>query len=179
MLAGVILFFGLLSAPPVQAWIVRRLVATQPGWTVSFLKFGVTPGGMEARGMDFVMPGISAKTEPIAIRIAPLRLFSQRELRLERVEAQKLNVIFTPAQLVTAPTTGTPAPAFVLYRLTVESPRMMATAITVCPIGDNGNTWLKYSTVAHDNAPIEPVRTTQNSVQPHKNAGRLPNASRR
>ncbi len=112
MLAGVILFFGLLSAPPVQAWIVRRLVATQPGWTVSFLKFGVTPGGMEARGMDFVMPGISAKTEPIAIRIAPLRLFSQRELRLERVEAQKLNVIFTPAQLVTAPTTGTPAPAF-------------------------------------------------------------------
>src|SRR5262245_15245245 len=33
--------------------------------------------------------------------------------------------------------------------------------------------------VAHDSAPTDPVRTTQNSVQPHRNAAGLPYASRR
>jgi hypothetical protein len=112
MLAGFLLLAGLLSAPPVQSWIVRRLVATQPGWTVSFHKFGVTPGGVEAGGVDFAMPGISAQTAPVAIRIAPLRLFSRRELRLERVEAQKLNVILTPAQLASTPAGPASAPPF-------------------------------------------------------------------
>lgn len=109
MLAGALLLGGLLLAPPVQGWILKRLIATQPGWRVDFQKIGIGPGGVEARGLEFAMPGVSAKSAPIDIRIAPLRLFSQRELRLERVEAQKLNLVITPAQL--APSADPSAPA--------------------------------------------------------------------
>ncbi len=110
MCAGALLFAGLLSAPPVQGWLVRRLIATQPGWSVNFLKFGVSPNGLETNGLDFAMPGVSAKSAPIAVRIAPLRLFSRRELRIERLEAQKLNLVITPAQLADTPA-GAPAAA--------------------------------------------------------------------
>lgn len=108
MLVGALLIAGLLLAPPVQGWIVKRLIATQPGWRLDFQKLGISPGGVEALGLDFSMPGVSAKSEPIAVRIAPLRLLSQRELRIEHVEAQKLNLIITPAQLASSSSSSTP-----------------------------------------------------------------------
>lgn len=108
MLVGVLLIACLLLAPPVQGWIVKRLIATQPGWRLDFQKLGISPGGVEALGLDFSMPGVSAKSEPIAVRIAPLRLLSQRELRIEHVEAQKLNLIITPAQLASSSSSSTP-----------------------------------------------------------------------
>ena len=45
------------------------------------------------------MPGVEASSAPIAVRVAPLRLFSGRELRVAQVEARKIRLILTPAQL--------------------------------------------------------------------------------
>lgn len=110
MLAGAALLGGLLLAPPVQGWLIKRAIATQPGWRVDFQKIGIGPGGVEARGLDFAMPGVSASSAPLAIRIAPLRLFSQRELRIERVEAEKLNLVITPSQFAASPADAKVAP---------------------------------------------------------------------
>jgi hypothetical protein len=120
MLAGGVLVVGLLFTPAVQGWLVKRFVATQPGWRVDFKKFGLGFGGLEAHGVDFNMPGVSAQSAPLAIRIAPLRLFRDRELRIERVEAQQLNVILTPAELVATP--AAPAPPFTGFLPLLQSP---------------------------------------------------------
>lgn len=97
--AGGGLVLGLLLAPPVQGWLVRRLVRSQPGWRIDFESFGAGPRGLEVRGLDFDMPGVNARSAPIAVRIAPGRLFNKRELKIERVEAHRLLVTVTPADL--------------------------------------------------------------------------------
>jgi hypothetical protein len=104
--AGAVGVGALLLVPAVQGWLLRRAIATQPGWRVEFAEFGVGPGGVEARGLDFAMPGVAAKVEPLVVRIAPGRLFTKRELRVERAEAQKVRVVVTPAELAVDETAG-------------------------------------------------------------------------
>ncbi len=107
--AGGALVVGLLFAPPVQGWVLRKAVGMQPGWRVSFERFGAAPTGVEARGLEFSMPGVVAQVEPLIVRIAPGRLLTKRELQIERVEAQKVRVTITPAELTaseSAPFTG-------------------------------------------------------------------------
>lgn len=94
---------ALLMAPPVQGWLIRRLVAAQPGWKVEFERIGVGPTGADARGLKFSMPGVEASSAPITVRVAPSRLLSKRELRIERVDAQRLRLSVTPAQLPASP----------------------------------------------------------------------------
>jgi len=107
--AGGAVVVGLLLAPPVQGWVLRKVVGMQPGWRVSFERFGAAPTGVEARGLEFAMPGVVARMEPLIVRIAPGRLLTKRELQIERVEAQKVRVTITPAELAaseSAPFTG-------------------------------------------------------------------------
>ncbi len=93
----------LLLLPPVQRWLVRTIVARQAGWHVEFAEFGAGPNGVDARNIEFGMPGLLAKTEPVAIRLAPGRLLTNGELRVERIEARKLRVIVTPEKFAAAP----------------------------------------------------------------------------
>ncbi len=89
--------------------MLRKAVGMQPGWRVSFERFGAAPSGVEARGLEFAMPGVVAQVEPLIVRIAPGRLLTKRELQIERVEAQKVRVTITPSELAaseSAPFTG-------------------------------------------------------------------------
>ena len=95
---GCVVIVSVLLLPPVQGWLVRRLLPTQGNWKLNFERIGVGPTGVDASGLTFAMPGLSASSAPIAIRVAPSRLFSKRELRVERVEATKIRVIFTPSE---------------------------------------------------------------------------------
>ncbi len=99
-----------------QGWLLRRIIATQPGWRLDFERIGVGPTGLDARGLEFAMPGVVASSEPVAIRVAPTWLFSKRELRVERVEARKIRLTFTPAQFApsgpSAPFDGVPSTPF-------------------------------------------------------------------
>lgn len=126
VLAGFVLgaafCFGLLLSPPVQGWLLRRFVASQPGWRIEFERIGAGPTGLDANGVRFDMPGMSASSEPIAIRVAPTRLLSRRELSVERVEARKIRLTLTPAQFASSPSPSTephvpPAPFDGVLRL--------------------------------------------------------------
>lgn len=104
---GVVVLAGvagtaLLLTPAVQGWLIRRAVAQQTGWRIDFTRFGAGPTGVELEGLDFTMPGLRASSAPIAIRVAPGRLFNRRELAIERLEARRLRVTLTPAELAAA-----------------------------------------------------------------------------
>lgn len=106
MLGGA-LALGALLAPPVQVWLVKRVVARQPGWRVDFERFGVGASGLDAQGLAFSMPGLTATSAPIAVRIWPSRLL-RRELHIEQVDVQKLRLELTPAQLESTPPSSEP-----------------------------------------------------------------------
>jgi hypothetical protein len=127
---GGIVFVGLSLYPPVQGWLLRRLIATQPGWKIDFQRIGAGPTGFDASGLKFTMPGVAATSAPIAVRIAPTRLLSKRELRLERVEAQKIRVVLTPAELAPTPAGERPPAPFegVLRLLQAPLPWALDTA---------------------------------------------------
>lgn len=100
--AGLLIFCllagGLLSLPAVQGWLVKRALTRQAGWRIGFARFAAGPTGVDVQELDFAMPGVTAKSAPITVVVAPWRLFSARELHIERIEATKLRVAVTPAQ---------------------------------------------------------------------------------
>lgn len=103
------LVVALLFIPPVQGWLLKRFISTQPGWQLDFARFFAGPTGVEAEGINFSMPGIEARTEPLRVQIAPTQLLRSRQLRIEKVEAQKVRLVITPEKFaVTSPTPGTP-----------------------------------------------------------------------
>lgn len=109
VLAGGVLALALLFIPAVQGWIVKRYIAAQPGWRLDFARFFAGPTGVELDNVDFSMPGIEARTEPVRVQIAPTQLLRSRQLRIEKVEAKKVRLIITPEKFVTpSPTPGTP-----------------------------------------------------------------------
>ncbi len=96
-----------LYTPAVQGWLLRKAIARQPGWRVNFEKFGVSLQGLESRGLDFAMPGLTARSAPLNIRILPSRLL-RGELHLAEIEVKQLRIELTPDLL---PKDKTPAPA--------------------------------------------------------------------
>lgn len=109
MLAGGGVIVALLFTPAVQGWLLKRYIAAQPGWRLDFTRFSAGPNGVRADGVDFAMPGIEARTEPLRVQIAPTQLLRSRQLRIEKVQAQKVRLIITPEKFATsAPTPGLP-----------------------------------------------------------------------
>ncbi len=109
VLLGGALVVATLFVPAVQAWLVRRIVARQPGWHVNFERFGVGLDGLAATGLDFAMPGLTARSAPISIEVLPSR-FLHGELNLNQIEVRQLRVTLTPAALESAHAAGPAAP---------------------------------------------------------------------
>lgn len=100
---GVAIICTLLLSPPVQGWLLRRWVGMQPGWKIEFERISVGPTGADARGLTFSTPGIEGSSAPIALKVALSHLFSRRELRIERLDAHRLRLALTPAQMPASP----------------------------------------------------------------------------
>lgn len=98
---------AVLRIPAVQTWLAKRIVASQPGWSLEAERIDVGPGGLAARGIDFSMPGLTAKSDPISVRVAPGRLL-RREFAVEQISVDQLNIEITPAKLAPSPA-GAPA----------------------------------------------------------------------
>ncbi|HRE80323.1 MAG TPA: hypothetical protein PLN52_04705, partial [Opitutaceae bacterium] len=103
---GAVITCTLLLTPPVQGWLVRRWVSMQPGWKVDFEHISLGPTGADAHGLSFSTPGIEGSSAPIAVKLALSHLFSRRELRIERVDAQRLRLAITPSQMPASPPFG-------------------------------------------------------------------------
>lgn len=106
-----IAFVALLRVPAVQTWLAKRIVASQPGWRLEAERIDLGPGGLDARGVDFAMPGLAAKSEPISVRLRPGRLL-RREFVVEQVSVDKLHIEITPAELAASTPGATPSAPF-------------------------------------------------------------------
>lgn len=91
-------FLAVLRVPAVQTWLAKRIVASQPGWALEAERIDIGPGGLDALGINFAMPGLTAKSDPISVRVKPSRLL-RRELVVEQVSVDQLNIEITPAKL--------------------------------------------------------------------------------
>ncbi|MEZ0216110.1 MAG: hypothetical protein ACAH89_03190, partial [Rariglobus sp.] len=98
---------AVLRVPAVQTWLAKRLVASQPGWSLEAERIDIGPGGLEAHGIDFSMPGLTAKSDPISVRVAPGRLL-RREFAVQQISVNQLNIEITPAKFTASPA-GAPA----------------------------------------------------------------------
>lgn len=115
---GFLFACALLCLPAVQRTLAERAIGLQPGWRLRLAHLSAGPTGVDADGVAFAMPGIEAHSEPILIRLAPGQLLLRRELRVERIEARKLRVVLTPAQLAA----GDPAAVFAGVLPLLQSP---------------------------------------------------------
>ncbi len=101
-LAGLILMLALLRVPAVQLRILRWVSAGGGGvWRFDAQRVSVGPGGGEASGLEFAMPGLAAQMAPAAVvQLRPARfLFAGRELNVARANAEAIKIIITPAEL--------------------------------------------------------------------------------
>ena len=103
VVAGMVLLLGLLGLPPIQRWILRRIVATQPGWSFDARRFSAGATGVESSEVVFSMPGLDARAEPLNVRLAPFALLRRRQFHVEEVAARRLRITVRPAELASAP----------------------------------------------------------------------------
>lgn len=107
-LCGLICVSTLLT-PTVQTWLLRQVATLQPGWRMEIEQFGVGVGGLDARGLDFGMPGLSATSAPITVTLLPSRLL-RGELHVAQVDVPRLRIEITPEKFPAAAPATAPAP---------------------------------------------------------------------
>ena len=103
-----VIVLAILRMPAVQTWLAKRIVASQPGWALEAERIDVGPGGLEAHGIDFAMPGLTAKSEPISVRLRPSQLL-RREFAVEQVTVNQLHVGIAPAKLAASAADAAPS----------------------------------------------------------------------
>lgn len=98
LVAGVALTFGLLLLPPVQAWLLRRALGSQPGTAVDFSRVSVRPGGAEAADIKLRLPDLTVEARALRLAISPWQLVSRRRLAIAELQAKQLAIRTTPAK---------------------------------------------------------------------------------
>lgn len=107
-LGGAVLTFGLLSLPPVQAWLLRRALGSQEGASVDFSRVAVTPGGAEAADIKLRLPNLTIEARALRLAISPWQLLSRRRLAIADLQARQLAIraAATPSNATATPFIG-------------------------------------------------------------------------
>lgn len=105
--AGIALCAGLLLLPPVQAWLLQRMLATQPGSGVEFTRVSVGPRGADATDVKLRLPNLTVEARALRLAISPWQLLSRRRLAIADLQARQLAIRATTASdSAAAPFTG-------------------------------------------------------------------------
>lgn len=78
--------------PPVQAWVLRRMMAGDPGTTVEFSRVAVSPGGAEAADVRLRLPNLTIEARALRLAISPWQLLSRRRLAIADLQARQLAI---------------------------------------------------------------------------------------
>ncbi|WP_438481562.1 hypothetical protein [Oleiharenicola lentus] len=97
VLFGSVLTVGVLSLPPVQAWILRRALATQPDTAMDFSRFTFGPRGAEATDVKLRLPNLTVEARALRLAISPWQLLSRRRLAIADLQAKQIAVQATPS----------------------------------------------------------------------------------
>lgn len=83
---------ALLLSPPVQAWLLRRAMATQPGAGLDFSHVALGPGGAEATDIKLRLPNLIIEARALRLAISPWQLLSRRRLAIADLQAKQLTI---------------------------------------------------------------------------------------
>lgn len=105
---GAVLTIAILLLPPVQGWLLRRLLAQQAWGQLDFQRVAVTPGGAEAADLKLRLPNLSLEARALRVAISPWQLLSRRRLAIADLEARSLAIraVPAPANQTSAPFSG-------------------------------------------------------------------------
>lgn len=103
---GFVAALVVLSLPPVQAWLLRRAIATQPGTNVDFTRIAFGPGGAEATDIKLRLPNLTVEARALRVAISPWQLLSRRRLAIADLQAKQIAVEATTGD--TTATTDSP-----------------------------------------------------------------------
>ena len=96
ILLGLLLGAGLtvtvLLLPPVQSWLLRRILATQPDTAVEFSRVAVGPRGAEAADVRLRLPNLTVEARALRLAISPWQLLSRRRLAIADLQARQLAI---------------------------------------------------------------------------------------
>lgn len=106
-LGGVVLTVGVLMLPPVQAWLLRKMVTGDPDATVEFSRVAVGPGGGEATDVRVRLPNLTIEARALRLAISPWQLLSRRRLAIADLQARQIAI-----RAASTPTTSAPAVPF-------------------------------------------------------------------
>jgi hypothetical protein len=104
---------GLVLAPPVQQWAVRRALAGTPGTEVSFSSLAFGLGRGHASGVEIVQDGRRLRVARVDVEYAPAAFLLRREVEVRRLVLDGLEVDLSAASsgAVRAGAAGGPAAA--------------------------------------------------------------------
>ncbi len=92
VITGAALTAALLLLPPVQAWLLRRILATQSDTSVDFSRIAVGPGGAEAANVRVRVPNLTVEARALRLAISPWQLLSRRRLAIADLQARQLDI---------------------------------------------------------------------------------------
>jgi len=91
-LLGAGLTLVLLLLPPVQAWLLRRVLAAQADTTVDFSRVALGPGGAEAADVHLRLPNLTVEARALRLALSPWQLLSRRRLAIADLQARQLDI---------------------------------------------------------------------------------------
>ena len=89
---GFVVAVGVLSLRPVQEWVVRRVIATQPGTNLDFTRVSFSPNGAEASDVKLHLPNLTLEARALRVAISPWQLLSRRRLAIADLQARQIAV---------------------------------------------------------------------------------------
>ncbi|AOS43375.1 hypothetical protein Verru16b_00418 [Lacunisphaera limnophila] len=102
---GALLVVTLLLLPPVQTWLLRRILANQPETSVEFSRVALGPGGAEAADVRLRLPNLTVEARALRLAISPWQLLSRQRLAIDDLQARQLTI-----RASTGPAAASPAP---------------------------------------------------------------------
>ena len=91
-LGGAALTVLILLLPPVQSWLLRRVLAGEAGPAVDFSRVAVGPGGAEAADVRLRLPNLTVEARALRLAISPWQLLSRRRLAIADLQARQLSI---------------------------------------------------------------------------------------
>lgn len=106
LVLGATLLVGVLALPPVQGWLLRRVLSAQTGADLEFTRMRFGPTGASAQELKLRLPDFALEAQALRFAVSPWQLLTRRRLAVDAVEARDLQLTARASGGPSTPFTG-------------------------------------------------------------------------